>query len=106
MHPVTAAGSGTICVLAMAACGDAPRQTLRATSGTGAGAVSELHAPRTSRALVRLARVFSYDGQQWTDRWHDAHGRFVFDLNESNPSAVALEKASPARYVEEAGCRH
>lgn len=49
---------------------------------------------------------YSIDGQQFTDWWYYVHGRFVFDLPKSNPSAVALYKASPAQYVKEMGCGH
>lgn len=49
---------------------------------------------------------YSIDGQQFTDWWYYVHGRFVFDLPKSNPSAVALYKASPAKYVKDVGCGH
>jgi hypothetical protein len=47
---------------------------------------------------------YSIDGQEFTDWWYYVHGRFVFDLPKSNPSAVALYKASPAQYAKETGC--
>ena len=47
---------------------------------------------------------YSIDGQQFTDWWYYVHGRFVFDLAKSNPSAVALYRASPAQYAKETGC--
>jgi|SRR5579862_4213405 len=49
---------------------------------------------------------YSIDGHQSTDWWYYVHGRFVFDLFKSNPSAVALYRASPAQYVKDVGCGH
>ncbi len=47
---------------------------------------------------------YSIGGQQFTDWWYYVHGRFVFDLPKSNPSAVALYKDAPAQYVKAIGC--
>lgn len=47
---------------------------------------------------------YSIGGQQFTDWWYYVHGRFVFDLPKSNPTAVALYKDSPAQYVKAVGC--
>lgn len=47
---------------------------------------------------------YSIQGQQFTDWWFYVHGRFVFDLPRSNPSAVALYRATPAQYAKELGC--
>lgn len=48
---------------------------------------------------------YSIDGQQSTDVWYYRHGRFVFDLPKSNPSAVRLYEASPSQYLKDVGCR-
>lgn len=47
---------------------------------------------------------YTIDGQQFTDWWYYVHGRFVFDLPKSNPSAVALYRSSPAQYAKDTGC--
>ncbi len=47
---------------------------------------------------------YALGGQQLTDWWYYVDGRFVFDLARSNPAAVALYRASPARYLQLAGC--
>ncbi len=47
---------------------------------------------------------YSVGGQQLTDWWYYVNGRFVFDLARSNPSAVALYRAPPARYFQLTGC--
>jgi hypothetical protein len=47
---------------------------------------------------------YSIDGQQLTDWWYFLHGRFVFDLARSNPSAVSLYRDSPAKYMQLTGC--
>ena len=47
---------------------------------------------------------YSVGGQQLIDWWYYVDGRFVFDLARSNPSAVALYRAPPARYLQLAGC--
>ena len=47
---------------------------------------------------------YSIEGQQFTDWWYYVRGRFVFDLARSNPSAVALYRASPAQYAKDVGC--
>ncbi len=47
---------------------------------------------------------YSIDGQQFTDWWYYVRGRFVFDLPKSNPTAVALYRASPAQYAKDTGC--
>lgn len=47
---------------------------------------------------------YSIDGQQFTDWWYYVHGRFVFDLSRSNPSAVPLYRASAAQYAKDVGC--
>lgn len=47
---------------------------------------------------------YAIDGQELTDWWYYVAGRFVFDLARSNPSAVALYRASTARYLALSGC--
>ena len=47
---------------------------------------------------------YSIDGQQFTDWWYYVHGRFVFDLLKSNPSAVPLYEAPAAQYAKDVGC--
>ena len=47
---------------------------------------------------------YSIGGQQFTDWWYYVRGRFVFDLPRSNPSAVALYEAPPARQATHAVC--
>jgi hypothetical protein len=47
---------------------------------------------------------YSIDGQQFTDWWYYVHGRFVFDLSKSNPSAVTLYTASASQYAKDVGC--
>ncbi len=47
---------------------------------------------------------YALGGQELTDWWYYVGGRFVFDLAKSNPSAVALYRASPTRYLELSGC--
>lgn len=47
---------------------------------------------------------YSIGGQQFTDWWYYVHGRFVFDLPRSNPSAVALYEAPPAKFLQDSGC--
>jgi hypothetical protein len=45
-------------------------------------------------------------GNQLVDYWFYVHGRWVFDLVLSNPSAVQLYRLSPQRYAVAAGCSH
>lgn len=49
---------------------------------------------------------YEIDGTRFTDYWYYVHGRFVFDLPKSNPSAVALYRLSPAQYAKRTGCTH
>jgi hypothetical protein len=45
-------------------------------------------------------------GNQLVDYWFYVHGRWVFDLVLSNPSAVQLYRLSPQQYAVTAGCSH
>jgi hypothetical protein len=45
-------------------------------------------------------------GNQLVDYWFYVHGRWVFDLALSNPSAVSLYRLSPQQYAVAAGCSH
>lgn len=47
---------------------------------------------------------YSIGSQHFTDYWFYVHGRFVFDLPKSNPTAVPLYEASPAKYAKMIGC--
>ena len=49
---------------------------------------------------------YSIGGIQFVDYWFYVHGRFVFDLPKSNPSAVPLYRSSPAAYAKAVGCDH
>ena len=49
---------------------------------------------------------YQIGGQQLTDYWFYAHGRWVFDLVLSNPDAVKLYRMSPQQYVKALGCAH
>ena len=49
---------------------------------------------------------YSVGGIQFVDYWYYVHGRFVFDLPKSNPSAVTLYRSSPAAYAKAVGCDH
>ena len=49
---------------------------------------------------------YQIGGQQLTDYWFYAHGRWVFDLVLSNPDAVRLYRMSPQQYVKALGCAH
>jgi hypothetical protein len=49
---------------------------------------------------------YSVGGIQFVDYWYYVHGRFVFDLPKSNPSAVHLYRSSPAAYAKAVGCDH
>ena len=49
---------------------------------------------------------YEIGGQQLTDYWFYAHGRWVFDLVLSNPDAVKLYRMSPQQYVAALGCGH
>jgi hypothetical protein len=61
-----------------------------------------------SRAGPDGAWLVHYEigGQQLTDYWFYSHGRWVFDLVLSNPSAVKLYRLSPQQYVAALGCAH
>lgn len=49
---------------------------------------------------------YTIGGVHFTDYWYYVHGRFVFDLPRSNPSAVTLYRSSPAQYAKAVGCGH
>jgi hypothetical protein len=47
---------------------------------------------------------YQIGGEQLTDYWFYVHGRWVFDLVLSNPSAVKLYRLSPHQYAVAIGC--
>jgi hypothetical protein len=49
---------------------------------------------------------YEISGQQLTDYWFYAHGRWVFDLVLSNPDMVKLYRMSSKQYVAAMGCAH
>jgi hypothetical protein len=49
---------------------------------------------------------YEISGDRLVDYWFYVHGRWVFDLVMSNPSAVKLYRMSPAQYVAAVGCAH
>jgi hypothetical protein len=49
---------------------------------------------------------YEIGGQQLTDYWFYAHGRWAFDLILSNPGSVSLYRMTAQQYVKALGCAH
>lgn len=47
---------------------------------------------------------YDLSGTRLVDYWHYVHGRWLFDLPRSNPSAVTLYRLPFARYAAAVGC--